>query len=52
MDFRWTVGRTHTESDGSPAPEFKSPATPHLFIMDETPYLELIKKVLQHEETR
>ena len=37
--------KTHTDEAISPTPEFKTPATPQLFVMDETPYAEQIRKV-------
>ena len=40
---------THNESV-SPTPEFKSPARPKLFVMDETPYFEVLRRVLNREE--
>ena len=40
---------THKDSV-SPTPEFKSPAKPKLFVMDETPYFEVLRKVLNREE--
>ena len=40
---------THNESV-SPTPEFKSPARPRLFVLDETPYLGVLRRVLHREE--
>ena len=40
---------THNESV-SPTPEFKSPARPKLFVMDETPYFAVLRKVLHRDE--
>ncbi len=44
--------KTRTDEESSPTPEFKTPASPHFFVMDETPYLDLVRKVLQHENSR
>lgn len=41
---------THHTTEISPTPEFKTPAKPQLFIMDETPYLDVLKMVLQRKE--
>ena len=38
------------ESPPSPTPEFKSPARPKLFVMDETPYFGVLRRVLNREE--
>ncbi len=35
--------------DASPTPEFKTPAAPQLFVLEETPYLEVVRKVLRSE---
>lgn len=36
---------THSaNSEISPTPEFKSPVLPQLFVMDETPYVKIVKK--------
>ena len=40
--------RTQNKDEISPTPEFKSPALPQLFVMDETPYLNVVKKVLDY----
>eukprot|EP00095_Tigriopus_kingsejongensis_P007584 maker-scaffold506_size152672-snap-gene-0.29 protein:Tk07584 transcript:maker-scaffold506_size152672-snap-gene-0.29-mRNA-1 annotation:"Uncharacterized protein KIAA0195" len=41
---------THHRTEISPTPEFKNPAKPQLFIMDETPYLSMLELVLRRKE--
>ena len=38
---------THNDDEISPTPEFKSPAKPRLFVMDETPYFDVVRQVLR-----
>ncbi len=44
--------KTHRDEEISPTPEFKAPAIPQLFVMEETPYLRLVRKVLGPQDPK